>query len=412
MMSEFPQPPRLPRPLRITEQVWPEGTVPVVSIWCITYNHAKFIRGAIKGFLMQETTFPVEIFIHDDASTDRTAEIIKKYEDKYPQLFWTVLQTENQWSKGNRKIFFEYLAKQRGEFVALCEGDDYWASPQKLQKQVELLESEPKAAAVSHWVQSIDAAGEPTPIQYLPKYETAKIGSGDFLDHCKATTCSVVLKRSLAGFPDSWKRSLPMGDWPLFLSLALKGEFHCIPEAMASYRQHAGGMWSGKAQLVRDSWPLLFLSVVYWDLPKDLHGRAQASWQRHAQGVISNILSQRGISEGENLRLFVRSKLQQLGVNEDIPSPLAVLLDDEIRNQSYSFLLISADRSFRQGDRKRAAEVYNGIAVEFGADRRLAKRMLAVKMPVFGELAFGASSRLSMAIKRLKQWLNRKIQKA
>ena len=95
--SKVPQPDRLPHPVRITEQVWPEGTVPVVSIFCITYNHEKFIREAIEGFLMQETTFPVEIFIHDDASSDATAQIVKDYAAKFSQLFKMVLQTENQY---------------------------------------------------------------------------------------------------------------------------------------------------------------------------------------------------------------------------------------------------------------------------------------------------------------------------
>ena len=139
-MSDFPNSIRLSAPVRITEQVWPEGTVPVVSVFCITYNHVNFIRDAIEGFLMQETTFPVEIFIHDDASTDGTADIVKEYAEKYPKLFWTVLQTKNQWSKGNPNVYFlELMQKQSGEFLALCEGDDYWISKKKLEKQVEVL---------------------------------------------------------------------------------------------------------------------------------------------------------------------------------------------------------------------------------------------------------------------------------
>ena len=125
-MSEFPNSPRLPRPLRITEQVWPVGALPVVTIRCITYNHVNFIRDAIDGFLMQETTFPVEIIIHDDASTDGTAEIVKDYADKHPQLFRTILQKENQYSKGNSKPFKDTYSMARGEFIAFCEGDDYW----------------------------------------------------------------------------------------------------------------------------------------------------------------------------------------------------------------------------------------------------------------------------------------------
>jgi len=89
------QPQWLENPVRITEQKWPEGTQPVVSIFCITYNHEKYIRDAIEGFLMQETTFPVEIFIHDDASSDKTQQIIHEYQERYPWLFKIIFQKEN-----------------------------------------------------------------------------------------------------------------------------------------------------------------------------------------------------------------------------------------------------------------------------------------------------------------------------
>ena len=96
----------LAKPLRITEHNWPEGTVPLVSITCITYNHVNFIRDAIEGFLMQETTFPVEILIHDDASNDGTAEIVREYDARYPQLIKAIYQTENQYSRGKKSRDF------------------------------------------------------------------------------------------------------------------------------------------------------------------------------------------------------------------------------------------------------------------------------------------------------------------
>lgn len=115
---------------------------PLVSICCITYNHENYIRDAIVGFLMQKTSFPIEIIIHDDASTDNTAQIIKEYEDKYPDLFCNIFQNENQWSKGGGSIFARFVYPQaRGKYIALCEGDDYWTDPLKLQKQVDFLEN-------------------------------------------------------------------------------------------------------------------------------------------------------------------------------------------------------------------------------------------------------------------------------
>jgi len=131
----------LNKPIKISEQSWDPDIQPVVSISCVTYNHEEFLNEAIKGFLMQETTFPVEILIHDDASTDRTHEIIRKYEIQYPNLFKVIYQKENQYSK---KVLigpaFQY-PRVRGKYYACCEGDDYWTDPLKLQKQVAFLEN-------------------------------------------------------------------------------------------------------------------------------------------------------------------------------------------------------------------------------------------------------------------------------
>src|SRR5450756_1052182 len=118
---------------------------PTVSILCITYNHEKFIADAIEGFVKQKTDFEYEIIIHDDASTDKTAEIIRKYQQKYPDIINAVLQTENQFSKGVR-ILNSLCQSVESEFIAVCEGDDYWTDPLKLQKQVDCLRKNTECA--------------------------------------------------------------------------------------------------------------------------------------------------------------------------------------------------------------------------------------------------------------------------
>ena len=255
------QPQRLPHPVRITEQVWPEGTVPVVSIWCITYNHVNFIRDAIEGFLMQETTFPVEIFIHDDASTDGTAEVIKEYAGKYPQLFWTVFQTENQWSKGNKKILFDYLAQQRGEFIALCEGDDYWTSPQKLQKQVELLEGSPGMLFCGTRCFDVQDPNEyPYQIPPFGSLETlSSLTPGDMvLGKWWLRVCTRMAPKKVWQDYAQWSaiRQPPTGDVSFIMFCAAKarnasGAFGIVDEPMAVYREHRGGVFTGAATLER-----------------------------------------------------------------------------------------------------------------------------------------------------------------
>jgi glycosyltransferase involved in cell wall biosynthesis len=113
---------------------------PLVSIICTAYNHEAFIRDALEGFVMQKTNFPFEIIVHDDASTDKTVEIIMEYELKYPEMFFNIYQKFNQYSKGKGDVGKIVFAAARGKYIAMCEGDDYWIDSLKLQKQVDFLE--------------------------------------------------------------------------------------------------------------------------------------------------------------------------------------------------------------------------------------------------------------------------------
>lgn len=125
-----------------------------VSICCIAYNHEKYIKEALEGFLMQKTNFKFEIIIHDDASTDNTAHIIKEYEEKYPNIIKGIYQTENQYQKMGHSLSVPLYKKAKGKYIAICEGDDYWIDKNKLQKQVDYLEAHPDCAMCFHnaWV--------------------------------------------------------------------------------------------------------------------------------------------------------------------------------------------------------------------------------------------------------------------
>lgn len=116
--------------------------VPLVSICCITYNHAPFIKQCLDGFLMQKTTFPIEILIHDDASTDGTDDIIREYASAYPGVIFPLFEVENQYSKpGHKHMDLYNYERAKGKYIAYCEGDDYWTDPLKLQRQVNFLEA-------------------------------------------------------------------------------------------------------------------------------------------------------------------------------------------------------------------------------------------------------------------------------
>ena len=125
-------------------QNW-NSEIPLVSISCITYNHEPYIAQALNGFLMQKTSFPFEVLIHDDASTDRTADILREYEKKFPNLIKPIYQKENQYSKGFTSVSATWnFPRAQGKYIALCEGDDYWIDENKLQMQVDFLEKNPE----------------------------------------------------------------------------------------------------------------------------------------------------------------------------------------------------------------------------------------------------------------------------
>lgn len=226
-----------------------------LSICCITYNHSQFIRQALEGFVNQKTNFEFEVLIYDDASTDDNQEIIKEYAEKFPNIIKPILQTENQFSKGiyvDKKFNWPRIT---GEYVALCEGDDFWTDENKLQKQVDFLDSHKDYTVCFHTVKMIwenDSHNEsyfPTP-EY--RFNKTTLSITDLLKQNFIQTNSVVyrwqLKDQEALFPEG---ILPC-DYFLHLLHASKGKIGFLPEVMSVYRKHDGGLWAGCGQT--DDW--------------------------------------------------------------------------------------------------------------------------------------------------------------
>jgi len=242
---------------------------PLVSVCCITYNHEKYIRDAIEGFLMQKTTIPIEILIHDDASTDGTADIIKEYEAKCPDIIKPIYQTENQYSKGINPYPVFVYPRARGKYIALCEGDDYWIDPYKLQKQVDFLEANPDCSLCFHASKHIYAKNparfyiqKPKPIPADKKFDIkdAILGGGGFM-----ATNSMVFLREYIIEPPEWMAKAPVGDLPLMLILASRGKMAYIDEIMSVYRIMTENSWSMSTQNKEKSKEHHYAVLKMWD---------------------------------------------------------------------------------------------------------------------------------------------------
>jgi len=211
---------------------------PLVSICSLAYNHEPFIRQCLDGFMMQNTNFPFEVLIHDDASTDGTADIIREYEAKYPDIIKPIYQTENQYSKGC-DICSNYLfSRAKGKYIALCEGDDYWTDPYKLQRQVDFLEAHEVASMCFHDAKKIDLIGNKkgdfrryNKDQYA-SVENLIVGGGGF-----CPTASLVFRtQCISDYPDFCKNCF-VGDYPLQLYLSFKGKIYYFDNKMSIYRK-------------------------------------------------------------------------------------------------------------------------------------------------------------------------------
>lgn len=241
--------PFLDQPVKVSEQVWSANLKPFVNISCITYNHEAVIRQALDGFLMQQTTFKVEVLIHDDASTDNTAAIIREYEQKYPRIFNVVCQKENQYSKKvNIGCSFQY-PRVKGKYYATCEGDDYWIDPLKLQKQVDLLERDPSIGACftnALYLNEIDG----TEGMYAKSLRQGVVSNELIFQKGGSIypTASMVLRRQFLDDPVLSQIPEMAGDELLLFNIATKSKIFFLDEPTSVYRRWQGGVYSSIAK--------------------------------------------------------------------------------------------------------------------------------------------------------------------
>ena len=218
----------------------------VVSILCLCYNHEPFIRDCLDGILMQKTNFKFEVIIHDDASTDKSASIIKEYEEKYPDIIKPIYQTENQYSKGVNisKTFLHPRVK--GKYIAVCECDDYWVDSEKLQKQYDFLETHPECVGCVGGAKIIYYANNNPPTYNFPTEKSRYVTTEEALLYGSGYPTATFFFRAsqLTENDISEGLKLSFGDYVRILNLALHGKIYSFHEVFSVYRYGVPGSWT------------------------------------------------------------------------------------------------------------------------------------------------------------------------
>lgn len=222
----------------------------VVSICCLAYNHAPYIRQCLEGFVMQKCDFAFEVLVHDDASTDKTAEIIKEYQNKYPGIIKPIYQTENKYSKGVKVTTELQFPRAKGKYIAICEGDDYWTDPYKLQKQVDFLEANPDFVLTSSNAKIIDFEGNLIKENKLDIFENTIYSKDDLKNGAFLLTLTLCFRNKLIKeFPKEFYK-VKNSDIFLISILGKYGKGYFSTDIKHSvYRVHSGGVHSSSSTI-------------------------------------------------------------------------------------------------------------------------------------------------------------------
>ena len=219
----------------------------LVAINCLVYNHESYLRECLDGFVMQQTNFPFVAIVHDDASTDNSAAIIHEYADKYPNIIKPIFERENQYSKRDgtiQRIMNAAVDSTSAKYVAMCEGDDYWTDPLKLQKQVDYMEENPECSLCFHKVNTLIQETGEIKEEFIVRDMPGKSNIVDLAKGNYIHTPSVLYRKECLDVK-SYYNMVPCipSDYVMWMLLAEKGYIYKFNEAMAVYR-YGVGIWS------------------------------------------------------------------------------------------------------------------------------------------------------------------------
>lgn len=278
---------------------------PLVSICCLVYNHEPFLRQCLDGFVMQQTSFPFEAIVHDDASTDGSAAIIREYAEKYPDIIKPIYETENQYSKHNGtdsifRLMVEAAMSPNSKYIALCEGDDYWTDPHKLQIQVDFLESHLDYSMCFHRANTINhETGEENnafPGKVFRNIECRDYESTELFATWTVPTASMLYRKECQFYPLKHRYKCLFGDIVRVLASAEMGRVKGLDLMMSVYRIQPHGITFSSDSgyrfvmnspehflFLKDNFPKVNSTVINRAISRRFWERAWNQTQRNSQ---------------------------------------------------------------------------------------------------------------------------------
>lgn len=227
---------------------------PLVIVWCIAYNQVNYIKDALEGFIMQKTNFCFEVVVHDDASTDGTSDIINQYAADYPEKIKCYIEKDNQWKKGGLPHILELMNTyhRRAKYIGFCEGDDYWTDPNKLQRQVDFLETHPDYSMCFH---SAHKMYECNTVSWIncEDIQNKDYDATDLFVNWTVPTASVLCRKEAMDFYANIRDAKNIQNYDIFIILccAMVGKIRGMQEQMSVYRIQSQGLTYNNKALIR-----------------------------------------------------------------------------------------------------------------------------------------------------------------
>lgn len=282
------------------------GQRPTVSVLMVTYNHQPYIRQAVESVLSQRTAFDYEIVVGEDCSTDGTQDVLRRLDSDHPDRLRLLLRQKNV---GGTRNFAATFSACRGDYVALLEGDDYWADVHKLQIQVDYMESHPDCSLCHHAVEyrfedgSHPPERQPMGVKPISTIEDL-LGGVNFIQ-----TCSAIFPRHRLSEIPAWVGKLPLGDWPMWCLLAETGNIAFIDQVMAVYRVRRGSAWYHQ--------PMVYRTEGVLSMYQELRRHLDPKYSAQITGTLARLSAMLGqlyhmAGERERSRLMLRDAMEYL----------------------------------------------------------------------------------------------------